>query len=90
MKQAYLQMKVSPQSQKYLTIDTSKGLFAYTRMPFGISSAPAIWQRAMDGILAGISGVGCFLDDILIVGKTAAEHDDRLRMVVGRLRDLGL
>ncbi|XP_062500846.1 uncharacterized protein K02A2.6-like [Corticium candelabrum] len=34
MKQAYLQMKVSPQSQKYLTINKSKGLFAYTRMPF--------------------------------------------------------
>ena len=31
-----------------------------------------------------------FLDDILIVGKTAEEHDDRLRMVLRRLRHLGL
>ena len=66
MKQAYQQMKVSEDSQKYLTINTSKGLFVYTRMPFGISSAPSIWQRAMDGILAYIPGVECYLDDVLI------------------------
>ena len=90
MKQAYQQMRVHPDSQRYLTVNTSKGLFAYTRMPFGISSAPGIWQRAMDGILAGISGTTCYLDDILVVGRTEEEHDDRLRQVLKRLDQVGL
>ena len=56
MMQAYQQMKVPPESQRFLTVNTSKGLFVYTSMPFGISSSPGIWQRAMDGMFAGIPG----------------------------------
>ena len=43
MKQAYQQMPMERESQQYLTVNTSKGLFAYTRMPFGISTAPGLW-----------------------------------------------
>ncbi|XP_062513104.1 uncharacterized protein K02A2.6-like [Corticium candelabrum] len=85
MKQAYQQMKFSPDSQVYLTINTSKGLFVYTRMPFGITSAPSIWQKAMDEILAGIPGCICYLDDILVVGGSQEEHDQRLDIVLDRL-----
>ena len=90
MKQAYQQMRIHPESQKFLTVNTSKGLFVYTRMPFGISSAPAIWQRAMDGILVGIPGVTCYLDDILVVGSSEEEHDERLRQVLTRLDQVGV
>ena len=57
LKQAYLQMEVEPESQPYLTINTRKGLFTFNRMPFGIRTAPSIWQKAMDMILTGIPGV---------------------------------
>ena len=30
-----------------------KGLFNYTRLPFGVSSAPGIFQRVMEGLLQG-------------------------------------
>ncbi|XP_062518318.1 uncharacterized protein K02A2.6-like [Corticium candelabrum] len=39
LKQAYQQMEVDTESQQYLTINTRKGLFTYTRMPFGIRTA---------------------------------------------------
>ena len=90
MKQAYQQMKVDKESQKYLTINTNKGLFTYTRMPFGISTAPGIWQRAMDSVLAGVPGVICYLDDILIVGDSDEQHEERLRMVLDRLDQAGV
>ena len=45
-KNAYLQIEVTEDSKQYLTINPHKGLFEYNRLPFGIKTAPSIWQRA--------------------------------------------
>ena len=55
-----------------MTINTQKGLF-HTRLPFGVSSAPAIFQRIMDNLLQGIPQVCVYLDDILVTGKSTEE-----------------
>ena len=55
--QAYQKMEADTGSQEYLTINTRKGLFTYTRMPFRIQTAPSIFQKTMDMILSGIPGV---------------------------------
>ena len=47
LSRAYKQMKVVADSQEYLTITKHMGLFQYQRLPFGIASTPAIWQKAM-------------------------------------------
>ena len=59
-KQAYQQMLVDPRSQQYITINTHRGMFTYTRMSFGIGSAPSIWQRAIDDVLSELDGVICY------------------------------
>ncbi|XP_026142558.1 uncharacterized protein K02A2.6-like [Carassius auratus] len=82
---AYLQMRVEEDSRKFLTISTQKGLFQYNRLPFGIASAPAIFQRAMNQILQGLPNVHCYLDDILVTGQTEAEHLENLDAVLGWL-----
>ena len=43
---AYQQVVLEPESHKYLTISTHTGLFRYTRLPFGVASAPAIFQKS--------------------------------------------
>lgn len=48
--------------QAYLAVNTHKGLYAYNWLPFGVASAPAIFQKMMDSILQGISGVTCCID----------------------------
>ncbi|KAJ7990617.1 hypothetical protein DPEC_G00302250 [Dallia pectoralis] len=88
--QAYLQMHVDEKSKELLTIVTHKGLFRYCRLPFGITSAPALFQRAMDQILSGVPGVLCYLDDILVTGKDEEEHLRNLDATLQRLRDYGL
>ena len=54
---AYLQILLEEGSCRYVTINTHKGLFEYRRFPFGVSSAPSIFQRIMENLLQGISGV---------------------------------
>ena len=71
---AYNQLELDEESRKYVTINTSKGLYQYTRLPFGIASAPAVFQRTMDTILQGVDGVACYIDDIIITGKTPEDH----------------
>ncbi len=67
---AYQQLLLDEESRKYVVINTSKGLFRYTRLPFGISSAPGIFQRVIESVLRGIPGVAVYLDDILITGNS--------------------
>ncbi|XP_040275489.1 uncharacterized protein K02A2.6-like [Bufo bufo] len=90
LKQAYLQLQVHPDSRHLLTINTHKGLFQYNRMVFGIAPAPAIWQRIMDEVLAGIPFTQCLLDDMLITGPTDEEHRKNVEAVLERLQKYGL
>ena len=66
---AYQQIPLDEASKKFNTINSSKGLSQNTCLPFGVSSAPAIFQRMMGGLLQGIPIVSVYLDDILIQEK---------------------
>ena len=85
--QAHQQMLLDSESQKYLTINTHLSLYQYTRLPFGVVSAPAMFQRAVDIILQGIPGVICYTDDILVSGETDEQHLNRLQQVLKRLHN---
>ena len=89
LKQAYHQIPVSKDSQKYLTINTHMGLFAFKRLPNGIHSGPAIFQRIMDGLLADIPKAVSRLDDILIAGTDYQDHLNTLSQVLERLLKYG-
>ena len=90
LRQAYHQMEVEEESQEYLTINTHQELYRYNRLVFGITSAPAIWQRSMDQILEGVEGTNCILDDMIIIGKDDKEHLENLEGVLKRLQANGL
>uniref|UniRef100_A0A672GZN6 ribonuclease H n=1 Tax=Salarias fasciatus TaxID=181472 RepID=A0A672GZN6_SALFA len=90
LSQAYLQVPVNEESKKYLTITTHKGMFCYSRLPFGITSAPSVFQKIMDQVLQGLPNVHCFLDDILVTGKDDAHHLENLDAVLHRLEQFGL
>ncbi|KAM7284440.1 uncharacterized protein ISCGN_001534, partial [Ixodes scapularis] len=70
LSKAYLQLEMHPAARKYLTINTQLGLFQVNRLPFGIASAPSIFQRTMDQVLQGLPQTTCYLDDILVTGRT--------------------
>ena len=82
---AYLQVPLSEQSRKILVASTHMGLFEITRLPYGVSSAPSIFQQIMDNILMGLPGVGGFFDDHIIGGKDLQECKERFHAVLKRL-----
>ena len=87
---AYQQMKLDDESAKLVTINTNQGLYEFTRLPFGVASAPAVFQRAMDTVLQGIPHCICYLDDILVTGRSDKEHLRNLEEVLSRLRKYGI
>nr|XP_054932255.1 uncharacterized protein K02A2.6-like [Dermacentor andersoni] len=88
--QAYTQLHVTPATAQILTVNTTKGLYKVNRLPFGVSAAPAIFQRFMETTLSGLPGVCVYLDDIIVTGATAQEHKDRLASVFQRLAQANL
>ncbi|UYV84493.1 K02A2.6-like, partial [Cordylochernes scorpioides] len=71
---AYLQLEVATSTQPFLTINTHKGLFRFRIMPFGLANAPSYFQSVMDRVLAGIEGVICYIDDVLITTVSVEKH----------------
>ena len=86
---AYLQLQLDEESKVYTTITTQKGWYCYNRLPFGISSTPATFQRTMETILQGLPHTCIYIDDILVTGRTQEEHLHNLDKVLTRLKNAG-
>ena len=69
---------------------TPFGCYCFRRLPFGITSAPEHFQRRMSDLLRDLEGVVCMMDDVLVHGHTAEEHDERLVCALQRLEQAGL
>jgi len=90
MSQAYLQLQLDDKSKELVTINTHKGLFQYNRLPFGVASAPAVFQRCMEGLFQGCEGVSIYLDDLLVTGSNIENHMQNLDKVLSILSTNGL
>ena len=89
MASGYWQFEIAESDRELTAFSTRRGHFQFRYLPFGISSAPAIFQRTIDLLLSGLSGHAAiaYLDDIMVVGRTFDEHLDNLSEVFKRLRE---
>ncbi|XP_063365892.1 uncharacterized protein K02A2.6-like [Cydia amplana] len=90
LSQAYLHMMMDEESAMMQTLSTHKGTFKVNRLMFGVKVAPNLWQKFMDQLLQGITGVKCFFDDIIIQGSSEKELLARLRQVLQKLNENNL
>ncbi|XP_053686407.1 uncharacterized protein K02A2.6-like [Sabethes cyaneus] len=81
IKDAFFLLELDSETRDVMTFITHRGLYRFKRLPFGLVSAPEIFQRAMDEILADCEGCCWYLDDVVVEGSSAEEHDARLNKV---------
>lgn len=79
---AFFHMELDEESRHLTNFFTEFGMFRCVRLPFGLCNAPDLFQEALQRkVLAGCKGCRNYLDDVLIFGKTKAEHDENLAAV---------
>ena len=76
MRDGYHQIPMAPCDRVKTSFTCRYGTFEFTVMPFGLSTAPATFQRMMNTIFFDLldHGVLVYLDDVLIYSKTVEEH----------------
>jgi transposase InsO family protein len=92
LSQGYHQIAMDPTDIPKTAFTTRRGQFEYKRMPFGLSTAPATFQRLMHIVFKQENWEKCliYLDDVLIFGRSADEHLERLKAILQRIREAGL
>ena len=86
----FWQIPLTPESSCLTTFIIPFGWFCFTRLPFGITSAPEHFQCQIAEILQDMEGVVCHMDDILVHARTQEEHRQHLQKVLLCLQESGL
>ena len=92
----YWHVELDEASSRLTTFATPTGRFRWTRLPFGLSVAPEIFQSCMDAAIGGLQGVGTIVDDMLVWGEgdtdeeATFDHDHNLERLLERCRQRGL
>ena len=89
---AYHQIPVREEDIPKTAFCSKYGLWEWTRLPFGLCSATATFQRTMELALSNLQWSTCliYLDDVVVFGKTFQEHLSRLEAVLARIQNAGL
>ena len=87
----FYQVEVEPSSREKTAFISPFGKFEFTRMPFGLRNAPAIFQRLMEVVLRECYCFSApYIDDIIVFSNSGAEHVEHLRCVLDALRKFGM
>lgn len=86
---AYNQLLLDEKSQLLCTWSTHIGLLKVKRLPFGVKTATAIFQKTMENLLRGIPCVVVYQDDITVTGKDMQKHIRTLKLVLSKLKSAG-
>jgi len=87
MAMGYHQTELEPREGPKTAFSTEQGHWEYLRLPFGLKTAPATFQKMMNSVLSGLTGTHCFvyLDDIVLYARSLTEHYVKLQEVLDRL-----
>ena len=88
LRSGYWQVEIEEKDKEKTAFTVGKlGFYKCNTMGFGLTNAPATFQRLMEKCMGEMHLKTCliFLDDILVFSKTFDEHIERLEAVFARL-----
>jgi hypothetical protein len=88
LSETFLQVTIDEETSKVLTL-TRRGLYKVNSLPPGLSFAPAIFQKIMEGLVGDTPGTVVYMDDLLIQAPMLDVMWNRVRIVLKILQSLG-
>ena len=90
MRSGYYHMVLSEESRPKTAFVSSFGNWEFKRCPFGLTQAPAYFQRLVNEVLSGVTFAFGYIDDILVFSPDMESHLEHLRLLFERLRSADL
>lgn len=84
MKEGFWQIKLDNESADLCTFNTPFGRYRFNRLPFGICSAPEVFQKKNMELFGDLKGIFIYFDDIIVCGSNEVEHDQNLDRLLER------
>ena len=83
----FWQIPLDKESSDLCCFNSVFGRHKFLRLPYGVHSASEVFQKRMTEMFENVEGVVCYIDDVLVWGRSKEEHDERLRTVLEVIRD---
>ena len=90
LRSGYHHMELSPEARAKSAFVTPLDKFKFTRCPFGLSQAPAYFQRLINKVIKGLPFAFGYLDDVLIHSPDIETHLQHIKILFQRLREADL
>ena len=86
----YHQIPIKESDKQKTAFVTKYGLYQFNTMCFGLTNAPATFQRLIELVMQGLQWITCliYLDDIIVFGSDFEEHMNRIEEIFLRLEKL--
>ena len=88
----FQQILMNPRDAHKTAFSTPHGHYEYVRMTFGLKNAPPTFQRFIDETFKNLQGkiLFAFIDDIVVFADSLEEHDEKMKLIMDRLRKSNL
>ena len=86
LRRGYNLIRIAPGHEWKTAFRTQEGLYEFLVMHFGLTNAPATFQRFMDNLFKDLNYVIVYIDDILIFSKTYEENQQQTLEILSRLQ----
>ena len=89
MRTGYYHIELTPASKEksaFVVGGPYAGKYQWNRCPFGLTQAPAYFQRVVHEVIEGLTFAYGYLDDILVFSKSIEEHYQHCEIIFKRLR----
>ena len=92
LQNAYNSIRIKEGDEWKTAVHTRYGLFEYLVIPFGLTNAPATFQRFITDVLREYMDVTCviYLDDILIFSENEEKHIKHIKQILAKLQEAKL